>query len=247
MQLFDDIASSRKFSHDITSSHKLSSRAPLQLSPAASPARLCTRSKGETRGGPKEGGLNIGQDERVQTCNELRVKHDQVSFYLRHPFPGTPLLPSGDVASVQETVRMLKDGAIRSADTGGIIIYVCVCICMCVSMYVCMCVYIHIYNIHMYNHMYVCIHIYIYIYLYLSLYIYTCYTCIMYIYIYICMHIYIYIYIYVYVYTAYGRATRRKSAPASVVYLRGLHERGELHPAAGDLTNKSSRARIGVA
>ena len=48
--------------------------------------------EGDLRG-PKEGGLNIGQQERLNKCKELRVKRDRTGCDLRPPFLGTPLVP----------------------------------------------------------------------------------------------------------------------------------------------------------
>ena len=45
------------------------------------------------KGVPRKG-VWTSVDMRVWTCNELKVKHDQIRCYLRHPFLRTPLVPS---------------------------------------------------------------------------------------------------------------------------------------------------------
>ena len=40
-------------------------------------------------------GVGTSVNMRIRTCKELRVKHDQDRCYLRPPFLGTPLVPSG--------------------------------------------------------------------------------------------------------------------------------------------------------
>ena len=56
-----------------------------------------------TKGVPRKG-VWTSVDMSVWTCNELRANHDQTCCYLRPPFLGAPLVPSGLTALMLHSV-----------------------------------------------------------------------------------------------------------------------------------------------